>query len=68
MAEQNENLRISILSPIDTSTKESAGLKLLKRYGQNIHIQDIAPSIDMQNHVFGGRQKGITDNGAKAHK
>ena len=24
MAEQNENLRISILSPIDTSTKESA--------------------------------------------
>ncbi|HYO05699.1 MAG TPA: HAMP domain-containing sensor histidine kinase [Phototrophicaceae bacterium] len=48
MAEQNENLRISILSPIDTSTKESADLKLLKRHGQNILVQDIAPSISIK--------------------
>jgi len=48
MAVQNENLKISILSPIDTSIIESASLKLLKNYSHNIRIQDIAPSISIK--------------------
>jgi hypothetical protein len=48
MAEQNENLKVSILSPIDTSIKESSYLRFLKSYSQNIRIQDIAPSISIK--------------------
>ncbi len=48
MTEQNQNLKISILSPIDTSIRESASLKLLKNYSHNIRIQDIAPSISIK--------------------
>ncbi len=48
MAEQNENLRISILTPIDSSVRESLSLKLLKNYSHNIRIQDIAPSISIK--------------------
>ena len=47
MAEQNENLKVSILSPIDTSMKDSSYLRFLKSYSKNIRIQDIAPSISI---------------------
>ncbi len=48
MAEQNENLKISILSPTDKSIKDSEYWHLLKKYGHNIRIQDIAPSISIK--------------------
>ncbi len=48
MAEQNENLRISILSPIDSSVRDSSYLRFLNHYSQNIRIQDIAPSISIK--------------------
>jgi signal transduction histidine kinase len=48
MAEQNENLRISILSPIDITVKGSLALKILDKYSRNIVIQDIAPSISIK--------------------
>ncbi|MBA3978252.1 MAG: HAMP domain-containing histidine kinase [Nitrosopumilus sp.] len=48
MAEQNENLKVSILSPIDTSIKDSSYLRFLKSYSKNIRIQDIAPSISIK--------------------
>ncbi len=48
MAEQNENLRISILCPIDKSIRDSSYLRFLRNHGQNIRIQDIAPSISIK--------------------
>ncbi len=48
MAEQNKNLEISILSPIDKSIKDSAYLHLLQKCGHNIRIQNIAPSISIK--------------------
>jgi signal transduction histidine kinase len=48
MAEQNESLRISILTPIDSSVRESPSLKLLRSYSHNIIVQDIAPSISIK--------------------
>jgi signal transduction histidine kinase len=48
MAEQNESLRISILTPIDSSVRESPSLKLLGSYSHNIRLQDIAPSINIK--------------------
>ncbi|MER5174231.1 MAG: HAMP domain-containing sensor histidine kinase [Candidatus Nitrosocosmicus sp.] len=48
MAEQNSELKIRILSPIDTSIKQSLSLHLLKNPHNNIQIQDIAPSISIK--------------------
>ena len=49
MADQNKDLHISILVPIDSSIKKSLSLKLLsKTVNNNIQIQDIAPSIDIK--------------------
>ena len=48
MVERNDGLKISILTPIDASIRESLSLKLLTKYGHNIQIQDIAPSIGIK--------------------
>ncbi|HYF99855.1 MAG TPA: HAMP domain-containing sensor histidine kinase [Candidatus Saccharimonadales bacterium] len=49
MADENRNLRISILVPLDFSIKNSLSLQLLnKTINKNIQIQDIAPSIDIK--------------------
>ncbi len=45
---QNDNLKVSILTPIDASIRESSSLRLLTRYGPNIQVQDIAPSIGIK--------------------
>ena len=48
-ADQQKNLRISILVPIDSSIRKSLSLKLLtKTVHNNIYIEDIAPSIDIK--------------------
>ncbi len=47
MAEQTDNLKISILTPIDSSIKESLSLNLLN-FSHNIQIQDIAPSFNIK--------------------
>ena len=48
VVEQNDNLKVSLLTPIDASIRESSSLKLLTRYGPNIQVQDIAPSIGIK--------------------
>jgi two-component system, OmpR family, sensor histidine kinase VicK len=48
MVEHNDSLKISILTPIDASIRESLSLKLLTKYRHNIQIQDIAPSIGIK--------------------
>jgi signal transduction histidine kinase len=50
MSDQKENLKISILVPIDNSVKKSLSLGLLTDTFNNnkIQIQDIAPSIDIK--------------------
>ena len=49
MSNQKENLKISMLVPIDSSVKESLSLALLTNtINNNIQIQDIAPSIDIK--------------------
>ncbi|MEJ7642364.1 MAG: histidine kinase dimerization/phospho-acceptor domain-containing protein [Candidatus Nitrosocosmicus sp.] len=48
MAEQNKSLKISILSPIDSSVRDSSYLWFLNHHSQNIRIQDIAPSISIK--------------------
>jgi len=48
VVEQNDNLKVSILTPIDASIRESSSLRLLTRYGPNIQVQDIAPSIGIK--------------------
>ena len=48
MVERNDSLKISILTPIDASIRESLSLKLLTKYRHNIQIQDIAPSIGIK--------------------
>jgi signal transduction histidine kinase len=48
MVEQNDNLKVSILTPIDDSIRQSSSLRLLTRYGPNIQVQDIAPSIGIK--------------------
>jgi signal transduction histidine kinase len=50
MSDQKENLKISILVPIDHSVKKSLSLGLLTKTNNNnkIQIQDIAPSIDIK--------------------
>jgi two-component system, OmpR family, sensor histidine kinase VicK len=47
MVLQNDNLKISILTPIDSSIKESLSLNLLN-FSHNIQIQDIAPSFNIK--------------------
>ena len=49
MSDQNENLKISMLVPIDSTVKESLSLALLTNtINNNIQIQNIAPSIDIK--------------------
>ena len=48
MVERNDGLKISILTPIDASIRESLFLKMLTKYRHNIQIQDIAPSIGIK--------------------
>jgi signal transduction histidine kinase len=48
VVEQNDHLKVSILTPIDASIRESSSLRLLTRYGPNIQVQDIAPSIGIK--------------------
>jgi two-component system, OmpR family, sensor histidine kinase VicK len=48
VVEQNDSLKVSILTPIDASIRESSSLRLLTRYGPNIQVQDIAPSIGIK--------------------
>jgi signal transduction histidine kinase len=49
VSDKNENLKISILVPIDYSIRESLSLALLSTAANNnIHIQDIEPSIDIK--------------------
>ena len=47
MVLRNDNLKISILTPIDSSIKESLSLNLLN-FSHNIQIQDIAPSFNIK--------------------
>ncbi|TVP41828.1 sensor histidine kinase [Candidatus Nitrosocosmicus arcticus] len=48
-ADQQKNLQISILVPIDLLVKKSLSLRpLTNAKNNNIHIQDIAPSIDIK--------------------
>lgn len=48
-ADQNKNLQISIMVPIDHLVKKSLTIQLLKKsINKNIQIQDIAPSIDIK--------------------
>jgi signal transduction histidine kinase len=47
MAEQNNELRIRILTPLDSSIKQSLSVSSLRKY-HNIQIQDIAPSISIK--------------------
>jgi hypothetical protein len=48
-ADQNKNLKISILVPIDLSIRKSLSLELLNRsINQNIQVQNISPSIDIK--------------------
>ncbi len=49
MSDQQKNLKINMLVPIDTSVKNSLSLALLtSTINNNIQIQDIAPSIDIK--------------------
>ena len=49
MSNQKENLKISMLVPIDSSVKKSLSLALLTgTINNNIQIQDIEPSIDIK--------------------
>ena len=49
MSNQKENLKISMLVPIDSTVKKSLSLALLTNtINNNIQIQDIAPSIDIK--------------------
>jgi signal transduction histidine kinase len=49
VSDQHKNLKISILVPIDYSIRESLSLALLTTAANNnIHIQDIEPSIDIK--------------------
>ncbi|WP_458720401.1 sensor histidine kinase [Candidatus Nitrosocosmicus sp. R] len=49
MSDQKENLKISMLVPIDSSVKKSLSLALLTgNINHNIQVQDIAPSIDIK--------------------
>jgi signal transduction histidine kinase len=49
VSDQNKNLKISILVPIDYSIRESLSLALLTTASNNnIQIQDIEPSIDIK--------------------
>ena len=48
MVEQNDSLRVNILTPMDTSVRESLSLRLLTKYMPNIQVQDIAPSIGIK--------------------
>ena len=48
MAEQNQDLEIRILTPIDTSIKQSLSLHLLYKHHHNIQVQDIAPSFNIK--------------------
>jgi signal transduction histidine kinase len=45
MTEQNESLRVSIITPIDSSVRGSVDLKILGDCGHEIRIKDIAPGI-----------------------
>lgn len=48
-ADQQKNLQISILAPLNSSIKKSLSHRLLsKTINNNIQIQDIAPSIDIK--------------------
>jgi two-component system, OmpR family, sensor histidine kinase VicK len=48
MAFQNPDLKIKILTPIDSSIKQSPALMQLKNYKGDILIQDVAPSFDIK--------------------
>ncbi|WP_458719594.1 sensor histidine kinase [Candidatus Nitrosocosmicus sp. R] len=49
MSNQKENLKISMLVPIDSTVKKSLSLALLTNtINNNIQIQNIAPSIDIK--------------------
>ncbi len=48
MVEQNDSLKINILTPMDASVRESLSLRLLTKYRPNIQVQDIAPSIGIK--------------------
>jgi signal transduction histidine kinase len=49
MSDQQKNLKINMLVPIDTSVKNSLSLALLTNtINNNIQIQDITPSIDIK--------------------
>jgi signal transduction histidine kinase len=48
VVEQNDSLKVSILTPIDASIRESSSLRLLTGNGPNIQVQDIAPSIGIK--------------------
>ena len=47
MAEHNNELNIRILTPLDSSIKQSMSIRSLREC-HNIHIQDIAPSISIK--------------------
>jgi two-component system, OmpR family, sensor histidine kinase VicK len=48
IAKQNNNLKIRILTPIDSSIKKFLSLHFLDKYYSNIQIQDIAPSFNIK--------------------
>ncbi len=48
MAEQNQDLNIRILTPIDTSIKQALSRHLLFERHHNIQFQDIAPSFNIK--------------------
>jgi two-component system, OmpR family, sensor histidine kinase VicK len=48
MAEQYKDLKIRILTPIDSSIKQFLSLHFLDKYYSNIQIQDIAPSFNIK--------------------
>ncbi len=49
MSEQNPELKISILTPMESSIRKSMSLRLLKNAANsNILVQDVAPSINIK--------------------
>ena len=48
MASQNHDLKIKILTPIDSSIKHSPSLIQLKNCNCDISIQDVAPSVNIK--------------------
>jgi signal transduction histidine kinase len=59
-SDQNKDLKINILLPIDSSIRKSLSLELLNRsINQNIKVQNISPSIDIKIKSLITDRKGI---------